>query len=118
MESDVITMQDIFEFKIDSFAPDGTINGKLQSTGLRPIFLDKFAKRGIELPGGPVLAPARRRRTSRISAGELRGARSLRWRRSRLAGESRRASRRPPPTQAACRSSRPEARSSPTARTS
>jgi pilus assembly protein CpaF len=50
MESDVITMQDIFEFKIDSFAPDGTINGKLQSTGLRPIFLDKFAKRGIELP--------------------------------------------------------------------
>jgi pilus assembly protein CpaF len=52
MESDVITMQDIFEFKIDSFAPDGTINGKLQATGLRPIFLDKFAKRGIELPSG------------------------------------------------------------------
>ena len=52
MESDVITLQDIFEFKIDSFAPDGTINGKLQPTGLRPIFLDKFAKRGIELPAG------------------------------------------------------------------
>ena len=52
MESDVITMQDIFEFKIDSFAPDGTINGGLQSTGLRPIFLEKFAKRGIELPAG------------------------------------------------------------------
>jgi pilus assembly protein CpaF len=52
MESDVITLQDIFEFKIDSFAPDGTINGKLQPTGLRPIFLDKFAKRGIDLPAG------------------------------------------------------------------
>jgi pilus assembly protein CpaF len=52
MESDVITMQDIFEFKIDSFAPDGTINGKLHPTGLRPIFLDKFAKRGIDLPAG------------------------------------------------------------------
>jgi pilus assembly protein CpaF len=52
MESDVITLQDIFEFKIDSFAPDGTINGKLHSTGLRPIFLDKFAKRGIDLPAG------------------------------------------------------------------
>jgi pilus assembly protein CpaF len=52
MESDVITMQDIFEFKIDSFAPDGTINGRLHSTGLRPIFLDKFQKRGIELPAG------------------------------------------------------------------
>src|SRR5207342_998574 len=50
MESDVVTLQDIFEFKIDSFAPDGTINGKLQPTGLRPVFLDKFAKRGIELP--------------------------------------------------------------------
>ncbi len=52
MESDVITMQDIFEFKIESFAPDGTINGKLQPTGLRPIFLNKFEKRGIELPTG------------------------------------------------------------------
>ena len=52
MESDVITMQDIFEFKIDSFAPDGTINGALRPTGLRPVFLDKFAKRGIELPAG------------------------------------------------------------------
>ena len=29
MESDVITLQDIFEFKVESFAPDGTINGKL-----------------------------------------------------------------------------------------
>ena len=31
---------------------DGTINGKLHPTGLRPIFLDKFAKRGVELPAG------------------------------------------------------------------
>ena len=52
MESDVITLQDIFEFKIDSFSPDGTINGKLMPTGLRPIFLSKFEKRGIELPHG------------------------------------------------------------------
>ena len=34
MESDVITLQDIFEFKVDSFAPDGTING--QPEGDRP----------------------------------------------------------------------------------
>ena len=52
MESDVITLQDIFEFKIDSFSPDGTINGKLVPTGLRPIFLNKFEKRGVELPAG------------------------------------------------------------------
>ena len=42
----------IIETIVTSTAPDGTINGKLQSTGLRPIFLDKFAKRGIELPAG------------------------------------------------------------------
>ena len=41
-------------------------------TGLRPIFLDKFAKRGIELPAGPVLASGPFPRTSRISAGEPR----------------------------------------------
>src|SRR6187455_3094049 len=52
METDVITLQELFKFQIDSFAPDGTINGKLQSTGLRPVFLDKFAKRGVELPAG------------------------------------------------------------------
>ena len=52
MESDVITLQDIFEFKIESFAPDGTINGRLQPTGLRPVFLHKFEKRGIDLPTG------------------------------------------------------------------
>jgi pilus assembly protein CpaF len=45
-------MQDIFEFKIDSFAPDGTINGKLQPTGLRPVFFEKFQKRGVDLPAG------------------------------------------------------------------
>jgi pilus assembly protein CpaF len=50
MESDVIQLQDIFEFQIDSVAPDRTITGGLQPTGLRPIFLDKFRKRGIELP--------------------------------------------------------------------
>jgi pilus assembly protein CpaF len=50
MESDVITMQELFEFKIDSFAADGTINGGLRSTGLRPIFVKKFERHGIELP--------------------------------------------------------------------
>jgi hypothetical protein len=31
-------------------APDRTITGGLKPTGLRPVFLDKFRKRGIELP--------------------------------------------------------------------
>ena len=50
MESDVITMQDLFEFKIDSFDADGTITGGLRSTGLRPVFVKKFERHGIELP--------------------------------------------------------------------
>ena len=50
MESDVITLQELFEFKIDSFAADGTISGGLRSTGLRPLFVKKFERHGIELP--------------------------------------------------------------------
>ena len=50
MESDVITLQDLFSFKIDSFSPDGTVVGALRSTGLRPVFVTKFEHRGIDLP--------------------------------------------------------------------
>ena len=50
MEGDVVTLQDIFEFKIDSIAPDRSIVGALAPTGLRPIFINKFEKRGIDLP--------------------------------------------------------------------
>ena len=50
MESDVITIQELFEFKIDSFAPDGTISGGLRSTGCAPCSSKKFERHGIELP--------------------------------------------------------------------
>jgi pilus assembly protein CpaF len=50
MEGDIITLQDLFEFKVESVAPDRTITGRLYSTGLRPIFQHKFQKHGIELP--------------------------------------------------------------------
>jgi pilus assembly protein CpaF len=50
MESDVITLQDLFEYKIESVAADRTISGQLYATGLRPVFLHKFQKHGIELP--------------------------------------------------------------------
>ena len=50
MESDVITLQDIYEFKIESIAPDRTITGQLNPTGLRPLFHQKFEKHGIPLP--------------------------------------------------------------------
>jgi pilus assembly protein CpaF len=50
MESDVITLQDIFEFKVERVTPDRIVIGALKPTGLRPSFLHKFEKRGIVLP--------------------------------------------------------------------
>jgi len=58
MESDVITLQDIFEFKLESIGIDRTITGVLQSTGLRPAVLQKFEKRGIELAADIFVQPA------------------------------------------------------------
>jgi pilus assembly protein CpaF len=49
MESEVITLQDIFSFKIESVTRDRTVVGRLQPTGLRPNFLHKFEKRGVTL---------------------------------------------------------------------
>jgi len=57
MESDVITLQPLFEFKLDSITPEGKVVGALAPTGLRPTLLKKFERRGIEVPqelfGGP-----------------------------------------------------------------
>ena len=50
MESDVVTLQDIYTFQIEGVAADRTITGQLQPTGLRPLIQAKFEKRGIELP--------------------------------------------------------------------
>jgi pilus assembly protein CpaF len=50
MESEVVTMQELFKFQLDEVTPDGTIVGALRTTGLRPGFISKFEKRGIPLP--------------------------------------------------------------------
>ena len=50
MEGDVITLQPLFEFKIERFTEDGKVIGDLVPTGLRPAFLPKFKRHGIELP--------------------------------------------------------------------
>ena len=50
MESDVITLQEIFTFKIERVTSDRTVIGKLEATGLRPTFLYKFEKRGVSMP--------------------------------------------------------------------
>jgi pilus assembly protein CpaF len=50
MESDVITLQELFRFHVDSVSSNRTVVGSLENTGLRPGFLDKFDKRGVKLP--------------------------------------------------------------------
>src|SRR6266545_4662480 len=50
MESDVITLQDIFQFKVEDGTSARTVVGSLRGTGLRPTFLHKFEKRGVSLP--------------------------------------------------------------------
>src|SRR5213078_2887760 len=52
MESDVVTLQELFKFQVDEVTRDGAIVGALRPTGLRPTFIDKFEKRGISLPLG------------------------------------------------------------------
>jgi pilus assembly protein CpaF len=50
MESEVITLSELFRFCVERIEPDGTVVGGLHSTGLRPTFLDKFERHGIHLP--------------------------------------------------------------------
>jgi pilus assembly protein CpaF len=49
MESDVITLQEIFTFKQQQITGDGKVIGRLAPTGLRPSFLDKFDRYGVSL---------------------------------------------------------------------
>jgi pilus assembly protein CpaF len=50
MESDVVTLQDLFEFKVERVTADRVVVGSLRPTGLRPTFLHKFEKHGVTLP--------------------------------------------------------------------
>src|SRR5437879_8258418 len=49
MESDVITLQELFRFHVEAIATDRTVVGELQNTGIRPGFLETFEKRGVTL---------------------------------------------------------------------
>jgi pilus assembly protein CpaF len=50
MESEVITLQDMFEFKLDAITAGNRVLGSLCPTGLRPTFLNKFEMHGVEIP--------------------------------------------------------------------
>jgi pilus assembly protein CpaF len=50
MESEVITLQNLYQFEVNEVHGDRTVVGKLSPTGLRPTFLNKFERHGIALP--------------------------------------------------------------------
>ena len=52
MESDVITMQEIFKFERLSTDADGNIHGQFVACGVRPKFMAEFEARGIETSAG------------------------------------------------------------------
>jgi pilus assembly protein CpaF len=72
MESDVITLEDIFRFEVEEVRPDRTVMGRLQPTGIHPSFLEKFHNHGVELPprlfGGRATEPTNGHRSARRSA--------------------------------------------------
>ena len=49
MEGDVVTMQDIFRFKMTGRDADNRVLGHFEATGIRPKFLDILSSHGIQL---------------------------------------------------------------------
>jgi pilus assembly protein CpaF len=49
MEGEIITMQELFTFRQTGIANDGTVLGKLTSTGIRPEFFEAFQAHGINI---------------------------------------------------------------------
>ncbi len=76
MESDVVTLQDIFIAKpVEDVAEPRPetghrLLGPLTCTGIKPHFLDKMAGNGVNLP--PELLPARYRRAASVRRGRVR----------------------------------------------
>lgn len=52
MESQIITMQDLYRFEQEGVGEDGHIMGTLEATGIVPTFAERFAKSGIPFKWG------------------------------------------------------------------
>jgi len=52
MESDIISMQDVFLFERQGVSPEGRTLGTFTATGIRPRFEEKIRGSGISLPAG------------------------------------------------------------------
>jgi len=64
MEEDVVTTQDIFLFQQDGITADGQVVGVHRASGIRPRFMDRLLRAGIELPQS-LFEPARPREVHR-----------------------------------------------------
>jgi pilus assembly protein CpaF len=51
LEGDIIQMQEIFKFVRTGMAPDNSVIGHFQATGVRPRFLGDLVAMGIKIPG-------------------------------------------------------------------
>ncbi len=50
MEGEVISMQEIFRYKLMGRDEDGNVLGRFEASGIRPKFMNELADRGISLP--------------------------------------------------------------------
>ena len=94
MESDVITLQDLFEFKIESIAADRTITGELKADRASPDVPAQVREARHRAPGEPVHgSPAARSPKSREGSGDHAATRrrsGARRRRTRCTAAARR----------------------------
>jgi pilus assembly protein CpaF len=51
LEGDILQMQEIYKYVRTGTAPDGSVEGHFQATGVRPRFLAELVQRGINIPG-------------------------------------------------------------------
>jgi pilus assembly protein CpaF len=58
MEGDMITLHNLFEYKVERVDAERRVIGRLEPTGLRPSFLGKFERHGIELSADLFGTPA------------------------------------------------------------
>jgi pilus assembly protein CpaF len=52
MEGQVTATQEIYRYRRRGIAPDGTVIGDYEPTGIRPAFSERLAVAGVELPAG------------------------------------------------------------------
>lgn len=60
MESDVVSLQDLFGFEKQGVSPEGRILGSFIASGIRPKFSERLKAVGFELPSDMFDQPGRR----------------------------------------------------------